>query len=225
VELSRVRLHVNDLERFFRHLVNTLAASDPARLRQSLPLGDLRSSILPYRVHRRALQLESSEDYELLIMRLCAGEGGLAHTSPDEARVAFQAELSSPNPDLSLVELHTNASVTLDHAAMARSLDHSPELAFAPRPDPDTEPSYSDPAFPTPPPSDRQHPSISKVHAPVPQGSCVRCGSALPQNRAVNFCPQCGYNLRSRRCPSCGLELEQAWRHCIGCGAAVPTLS
>jgi hypothetical protein len=131
----------------------------------------------------------------IVIVPFAFGEGGLAHTSPDEARVAFQAELSSPNPDLSLVELHTNASVTLDHAATARSLDHSPELAFAPRPDPDTEPSYSDPAFPTPPPSDRQHPSISKVHAPVPQGGCVRCGSALPQNRAVNFCPQCGYNL------------------------------
>jgi hypothetical protein len=216
---------VTDLERFFRHLVNTLAASDPARLRQSLPLGDIRGSILPYRTHRRALQLESSEDYELLIMRLCAGEGGLAHTSPDEARVAFETELASPNPDLSLVELHTNASISLDHAAVARSLDHRPELAFAPQQEPDTEPSYSEPIRPAPPPLDRQHPSMPAEPAPVPQGGCVRCGSALPQKRAVNFCPQCGYKLRSKRCPSCGLELEPAWRHCIGCGVAVPTLS
>jgi predicted RNA-binding Zn-ribbon protein involved in translation (DUF1610 family) len=124
------------------------------------------------------------------------------------------------------VELHTSASVTLDHAAIARSLDHRPELAFAPQPERNSEPSYSEPVRPAAPtPSKRQQPSVPAEQDQVAQGGCVRCGSSLPQNRTVNFCPQCGYNLGSRRCASCGLELEPAWRHCIGCGAAVPTLS
>ncbi|HEX2249055.1 MAG TPA: zinc ribbon domain-containing protein [Gemmatimonadales bacterium] len=216
---------MTDLERFFRHLVNTIAANDPARLRQSLSVGDIRSSILPYRVHRRALQLESSEDYELLLMRLCAGEGGLAHTSPDQARTAFIDELSSPNPDLSLVELHTGASITLDHGAVARSLDHRPELAFAPPRESDAEAAYSESPRQAHPAAERRQSPLPAEQTPVPAGGCMRCGSALPQKRVVNFCPQCGYNLRPRRCRSCGLELEPAWRHCIGCGAAVTTLS
>ena len=210
---------MTDLERFFRHLVNTLAGADSARLRDSLPLGDIRSAILPYRTHRRALQLESSEDYELLLMRLCAGEGGLAHTSPDEARAAFQAELGTPNPDLSLVELHANASVTLDQTAVARTLGHKPELAFAP-PAAESQPSGSGLEHSTPRAAEPQ-PSVPAGHAPAQPESCARCGIALPQNRVVSFCPQCGYNLRPKRCPSCGLELESGWRHCIGCGAAV----
>ena len=215
---------MTDLERFFRHLVHTLAVADSARLRDALSIGDIRSSILPYRTHRRALQLESSEDYELLLMRLCAGEGGLAHTSPDDARAAFQAELSSPNPDLALVELHANASVTLDQTAVARSLDHRPELAFAPR-GAESTPKDSEPERSAPPPCEPQQSPVPAEHAPAPPESCARCGNALPRSRVVNFCPQCGYNLRPRRCPSCGLELESGWRHCIGCGASVTTPS
>jgi predicted RNA-binding Zn-ribbon protein involved in translation (DUF1610 family) len=205
---------VNDLERFFRHFVNTLAQTDPARLRQSLAIGDIRNSILPYRAHRRALRLETSEDYELLLMRLCAGEGGLAHTNPDEARAAFTTELSGPNPDLSLLELHATAAITFEPAAVARSLEHDPERAYAP---PEPEPSSSPAPRTTPPPTQRKTRTAAE-HTPAPSGGCVRCGSTLPQNRVVNFCPQCGYNLRPRRCSSCGLELEPAWRHCIGCG-------
>jgi hypothetical protein len=216
---------VTDLERFLRHLVNTIAATDPARLRQALSLGEIRSSIIPYRAHRRALQLESSEDYELLLIRLCAGEGGLAHTLTDEARAAFEAELASPNPDLSQVELHAKASIALDPAAVARSLDHKPELAFAPKVELESEPRHSTPAPSAQPASRRRRPSPPVDRAPVAQGGCVRCGSPLPRNRVANFCPHCGYNLRPKQCPSCGLELEPAWRHCISCGAAIAPLS
>ncbi len=80
---------MDDLERFFRQIVRNLAATDPARLRRPLPLIEIRESIVPYRANRRALQLESSEDYELVLMRLCAGEGGFARTEPAEVRAEF----------------------------------------------------------------------------------------------------------------------------------------
>ena len=67
---------MTDLERLVRQLVDNLSAIDPARLQQPVTLADIRDTIVPYRATRRALQLESSEDYELALMRLCAGEGG-----------------------------------------------------------------------------------------------------------------------------------------------------
>ena len=69
----------------------TLAATDPGKLRSPLQLGEVRDTILPYRTHRRALQLESSEDYELVLIRLCAGQGGYAQTKPSDVHAEFAA--------------------------------------------------------------------------------------------------------------------------------------
>ena len=68
---------MTDLERLFRQLVLNLRATDPARLRRPLELADIRDGILPYRANRRALQLETSEDYEVALMRnnMIAGNG------------------------------------------------------------------------------------------------------------------------------------------------------
>ena len=48
---------MTEVEKFFRRLVSTLAASSPARLQGPLLLDDITGSILPYRTHRRALEL------------------------------------------------------------------------------------------------------------------------------------------------------------------------
>ena len=89
---------MTDLERFFRRLVANLAASDPARLHRPIPLEDIHESIVPYRSNRRALLLDSSEDYELVLLRLCAGEGGLVRTEPEEVRARFAEEAGAPTP-------------------------------------------------------------------------------------------------------------------------------
>ena len=89
---------VTDVERFFRRLVSNLAASDPARLRHPVPLDDILRDILPYRANRRALRLDTSEDYELVLLRLCAGEGSLVRTEPEEARARFARESRARTP-------------------------------------------------------------------------------------------------------------------------------
>lgn len=194
---------MTDLERFFVQLIRNLAASDPSRLGKPLLLVDIRNSILPYRANRRALQLESSEDYELVLMRLCAGEGGFARTGPDEVRDEFMKELASPNPDLTIVQQHENAVVHLDSKAVAKALDRKPELAYAPQ-------EHLAP-----------RPALSEQSEAGEVSRCNRCGGALPTSRVVNFCPQCGQNLIRIRCPECETELEPTWRHCVNCGAAV----
>ncbi|HKH83622.1 MAG TPA: hypothetical protein VKA25_08060 [Gemmatimonadales bacterium] len=123
---------MTDLQRFFRVLVRNLAATDPARLRRPLPLTDIRDTIVPYRGNRRSLQLESSEDYELVLMQLCAGQEGFARIEPEDARSLFAAELRSINPDLAILHLHENAVVSLEPGPLAEALNLRPDLEFAP---------------------------------------------------------------------------------------------
>lgn len=215
---------MTDLQRFFRQIVRNLAATDPARLHRPLPLTDLRDSIVPYRANRRALQLESSEDYELVLLRLCAGEGGFARTEPDDVRVEFEAEARSSNPDLGIVHRHEKAVVSLEPKSLALALDHQPGLAFAP-PDHFARLSMGEEAAATEPES----PSIEPLRAagePAAAGGprtheCGLCGHPLPTGRVVNFCPQCGASQGLSRCTACQSKVEAGWRHCINCGAAV----
>jgi hypothetical protein len=213
----------NDLERFFVQLVRNIAAGDRTRLGKPLLLVDIRNSILPYRANRRALQLDSSEDYELVLMRFCAGEGGFARTGPDEVRDEFVKELGSPNPDLTIVQQHENAVVHLDSKAVAKALDPQPELAYAPqehlsppaetKPTPESKPKRAPRG--SPPPISEQGEVRDKATR------CNRCGDALPADRVVNFCPQCGQNLTRVQCPECKTELDRGWRHCVNCGASL----
>lgn len=53
------------------------------------------------------------------------------------------------------------------------------------------------------------------------EARCRYCAGALPQGRAVNFCPACGQNLQVRHCPACGAELEADWQFCVACGKGV----
>jgi hypothetical protein len=200
----------SDLQRFFAQLVHNLAAINPARLRQPMTLAELRESVIPYRANRRALQLESSEDYELVVMRLCAGEGGFAITEPEEAQVDFVNELNSPNPDLTIVERHRKAVVALDPRSVARALDPKPELAYAPW---EQQVSHAE--------QTKKAEADAAEKAPVKEKppQCTHCGAKLPACRVVNYCPKCGQS--QLRCPKCKAELERGWRHCVGCGTAL----
>lgn len=214
---------MEDLERFFRQIVRNLAATDPARLHRPLPLTDLRDSIVPYRANRRALQLESSEDYELVLMRFCAGEGGFARTEPAEVRAEFEIEVGSSNPDLDIVHRYENALVSLEPKPLAMALHHEPGLAFAP-PDHSGRLSMEEAAA-TPP----ELPSVEPLGANAESAGtggdrilqCGVCGRVLPTGRVVNFCPHCGGSQVLTRCPACQSETEPGWRHCVSCGAAV----
>jgi hypothetical protein len=203
---------VTELELLFEQLVRNLAAINRSRLQEPLPLTEIRNSIIPYRANRRALKLESSEDYELVLMRLCAGEGGFARTEPAESRVEFEMEVGTPNPDLTLVERHEKAVLHLDPRAVAKVLDPAPDLTYAPK-----QPASASS-------SGKHRAERNKAAAQTTRSSpqrCSRCGAGLPTGRPVNFCPQCGQNLAQRRCANCQTELEPGWRHCVSCGTPV----
>jgi Double zinc ribbon len=123
---------VTDVERFFRRLVGTLAATDPDRLRQPVPLDDVAGNILPYRTNRRALQVDTVEDYELVLLHLCAGVDNLVRTEPEEARARFAQEITSRNPDLTVLYAFENVELNLQPGALARALVPEPEPPHAP---------------------------------------------------------------------------------------------
>lgn len=221
---------MTEVERFFRHLVSTLAASHPARLQGPLPLDDITGSILPYRANRRALQLDTVEDYEAVLLRLCAGEGDLVWTEPEEARKRFMAESRSVNPDLTVLYAFENVQLSIRPEPLV--------WALAPRPpavedsaEPDIEPAEpvldlgalrietapgAEEAFEGP--ADEE---IAEELAEPPRPTCLSCGGSLPTNRPVNFCPHCGQSQTRILCPECRSEVEPGWRHCVNCGAAV----
>jgi hypothetical protein len=241
---------VTDLERFFRRLVANLAASDPARLHHPIPLDDIQQSILPYRANRRALHIESSEDYEMVLLRLCAGEGNLVRTEPEAARIRFAEELESPNPDLDVLRKVEHVVISLRSDPLARALGPEPEpdLPYAP-------PSTPLPAPPIPgldlpqletveaidqlsdePAGDAfggtrldresldaellDEDPLAEEHA-APSHHCLYCGDRLPTDRPVRFCPHCGQRQMPPECPQCHGEVEPGWRHCVNCGAAL----
>lgn len=208
---------MTDLERFFRQLVRNLASTDPARLHRPIPLEDVIHAIVPYRSNRRALQLDTSEEYELVIMRLCAGEGGFLRTDPEEARARFARELASPNPDLAVLHQVENVVLAIRSEPLARALGPEPELEFVPPGHiPQGAPSVELPEVPEL--EDLPEPDAATEEA-APH--CLFCGGALPTHRTVNFCPHCGQDQRIAQCPDCRTELEPGWRHCVNCGAAV----
>jgi double zinc ribbon protein len=211
---------MSDLGRFFRQIVSNLAATDPSRLQLPLPVGEIRRTILPYRANRRALRLESSEDYELMLVRLCAGEGGFARTEPEEAHAEFAAEAQSSNPDLGIGERHEAATVILNPEQVARARNPVSEIAFAP-PDqryaPPTPPIQ--PAAKSPRPVSRRDSTETKSGRPA--AICGSCGEKLPNGRRAKFCPRCGQGQALTQCPECQADLEPSWRHCVNCGATL----
>ena len=225
------------LERFFRRLVDNLIAIDPARLHRPLTLSDLTQTILPYRANRRALDLSSNEDYDLGILRMCAGEGGYLRTEPAEVQTAFAAQVASLNPDLSILRDLGETQLYLATEQLAYALGPEPGTVYAP-PDEDeseaaiiTERHDSVPDFDAvrrpramiePVPLEEfEQVAGEEMETSHPEGRCSYCGGSLPQGRSVNFCPHCGESQSFIRCPSCQTDVELGWKHCITCGAAI----
>jgi hypothetical protein len=216
---------MSDLHRLFSLIVTNIAAIDASRLYSPMTIGDLMQRVAPYRSSRRHLDVVTSEEYELLILRLAAGEEGLARLEPPETLARFRKELAGLHPDLHILVFEEAATLTLARDAVAGVLGGRPERGFAP-PEAHTPP----PPAPVPaPPGEAAHqPPIEEVEileweAPgeVHSDRCGFCGGTLPVGRAVNFCPHCGQSLRALHCPQCNEEIELGWRHCVACGAAL----
>jgi predicted RNA-binding Zn-ribbon protein involved in translation (DUF1610 family) len=194
---------VADLERFFERLVRNLIASDPARLRAPVPILEIRNTIMPYRTNRRALGLESADEYEELLVRLCAEEGGYVTTAPREVAEWCQRQMSTLSPDLSGIPGQGTATVTVNAEAAMRVLGSG---------------SRADLGL-------GGGAGVGAAVLPLPPERCAHCDAELPTSRAVNFCPSCGRSVTLIPCAHCGTDLEPGWRFCVNCGHEVSQAS
>ncbi len=110
---------MRELHRFTRQLVESLSAHDPSALRSPISLEDITTRVLPYRACRRLFGILNVEDYELLLLRLIAGEGGLAAGSPLAAVERCRAELDTGHPDPGVLNELDGVTLRLDLGAIA----------------------------------------------------------------------------------------------------------
>ncbi|MGZ8469631.1 MAG: double zinc ribbon domain-containing protein [Gemmatirosa sp.] len=261
---------MDDLDRLYHHLVDSLRHEAPHLLRQRFSVGDLTQQLVPYRLHRRGLGFDAIQQYDLAVLRLVSGERGYLATEPVVQDAARQA-LSGPQPELDAIRRFADAPAALAPEPLRSLLgDLPPDGAHRPPPPPGmtgSTPTALHPGFPPGPPvgpppvgaippaplagaaaatsvpdrppqratepalgamASRESPPVrpepsampfpTRPPTPVLGGRCQYCGQALPEGRAVTFCPHCGQNVTIVRCPACSTELEAGWRFCVTCG-------
>lgn len=86
------------VKRLHRSLVQALRARGADSLDRPVTVAEIYQDLVPYRSVRETLDVEMNADYEHALLRLLAGEGGLARLEPESARDELRKELDSPNP-------------------------------------------------------------------------------------------------------------------------------
>jgi hypothetical protein len=237
---------MDEIDRIFRLLVETIRSQEPELLARPFEVADLYQSLLPYRLHRRELALETNSDYEMAMLRLLSGERGYL-VGDDEMQEALRRELATPNPDPGAFRAYAMSHVSIAADAVRR-LDQVPVRDAAPTSaaspaappraaQPPAGPVAQRPSSPAasaspviaPMRSSVSSPSLQNTMAAPPRsttaealgGRCRYCSGALPQGRKLTYCPHCGQNLMVQHCPACNTELEVGWKFCTTCGRGV----
>lgn len=209
---------MDELTRFARLLVERLSTR-PEGVHHPVSVAEIRKSLLTYRGQRRALGLESVEDYETVLLRLVAEERGYVRTQPTAAAERCRAELGQPNPDLGVLEALAEATIQVTSLAAGSTAGNGGDVAPAPAAPPRAVAPAPTPAASAAPArapvAEPSRPAARKVEA---VSDCRFCQTQIPAGRTVTFCPWCGERLIPLTCSRCGTELESDWRHCITCG-------
>lgn len=202
---------MDELTRFAQRLVEQLA-TDGGVVHRPVSIGLLREKILPYRTHRRALGLSSVEDYETVLLRLVAEEGGYVKTVPGAAAERCREVLAETNPDLGVLDEVADSTIQVTSIAAGRIVadEDTPEFAsaVAAPPPPPAAPVAAVPVIPS-----------EAKGSPSMTDACAHCSKPIPAGRQVVFCPWCGERLIPFTCSRCNTELNSEWLHCITCGA------
>lgn len=223
---------MSKVERMYRHLVRTVRTKYTPLLTQPFEVGELYQTILPYRLHRRELGLETNQDYELTLLELLSGANGYLVVD-DRMRDTLAAQLASPEPDLSVIRKFASEHVAFAPEALhrleadaratgAQSVVRSGTPQVPARMGHARTGSGAMPAIAIAPTAGLPNEGHSRRTPPpvdVANGElCMFCKGELPAGRQISFCPHCGQDLTVLHCPACGGELERGWKFCVTCG-------
>lgn len=211
-----------------------------------IAVGSILDRTLPYRVARRLLGIDVSEDYEALLLNLIAEEEGLVVTEPANAAEMARSTMAARIPDLDVLQLLRSATVTFQAETASRLDGVLPLRPQAPsEPSPwappaaaaATESVVETPVIPIRAEVAADHTAVAPAAAPAgpapafvtqvrfdaPGAGCWSCDATLPTGRTVKFCPFCGADQREPTCPACNVAVERGWKHCPDCGERLPT--
>jgi hypothetical protein len=132
------------LQRFHQTLVDEIRARRPVYLTEPFTIAEIYQNLVPYRTHRDRLGIEIAGDYEDVLLRLLAGEGGFLILESGPAREEIAEELEAPDPNPAVVRRFAAAEVRLNPAFVSRGpmelatpADPHPAGGEEARPDPD----------------------------------------------------------------------------------------
>jgi hypothetical protein len=163
---------MDNLDRMYRHLVRVIRSRFPQHLAQPFTVADLNQTILPYRLHRRELGLDTNDDYEITLTELVSGSRDYLIVD-DQLRDMLGAALAEVNPDPSAFKQFAQAVVALSPSAL-RSLDIGLDESAAPPPasptpaEPHAAPAPSAPRAAAPSERPKQRPAAPPAAAPPP---------------------------------------------------------
>lgn len=223
---------MDDVERMYRHLVHIIRTKFTPFLNQPFEVGELFQTILPYRLHRRELGLQSNHDYEMVLLELLAGPRGYLVVD-DRMRDTLAAQLAATTPDPSVIREYATSHVALApewlHLLDAQTRASGTQGAVG-TPTPGGAlplhrtgsgafpPIAGTPSASTGLPLDAAPRRAAKPIAIAVGEHCTFCNGELPTGRQISFCPHCGQDLTMVHCPACGSELERGWKFCVTCG-------
>ena len=162
---------MDNLDRMYRHLVRVIRSRLPQHLAQPFTIADLNQTILPYRLHRRELGLDTNDDYEITLTELVSGSRDYLIVD-DQLRDTLGGALADVNPDPSAFKQFAQTMVALSPSAL-RSLDIGLDESAAvppatpPRPaEPRTAPAPPAARAAAPPERPRQRPAAPPAAPP-----------------------------------------------------------
>src|ERR1041385_5843862 len=107
---------MDELTRFARLLMDRLAAR-PEGIARPVSVAEVRKTVLPYRAQRKALGLDSVEDYDTVLLRLIAEERGYVRTMPATSAALAREELGQSNPDLGVLDSIPDSTIQVTRSA------------------------------------------------------------------------------------------------------------
>jgi hypothetical protein len=161
----------------FGAAVLTQWRAEGGRDHDAIAVGDLLDRVLPYRVARRTLGIDMSEDYEALILRLLAGEAELVSVMPPDAGERARITIESKLPDLEVLQSLRPASMTFSKAAIRKF----GSVAVA-------SPAKDEIPVGTTAPVATAAAPLADV-PPVEATNCWSCDEPLPESRAIKVLP------------------------------------
>ncbi len=224
---------MNDLDRLFNQLVHVLATEYPDRLTTPFHISELYQSILPYRKFKKQMGFECSEDYEMALLRLVAGESEYASLEPDEAQKQLMLEARAVHPNPGAFRDFAAARIKLNDKAVRRAQGASRAYAPPPAPPAREEETDSDPWAQFAPPE--EPPAQTGDEAPafevVSEALAAAPEPEPPPEPPVQEVPiepdDMEVSLEGRICSSCGeaLPTNRPVVYCPFCGCRVSPIA